>query len=256
MLFCAAFMANAGCKQDAPPPSAVTFDLNRPFSLALGQTGKSFETPDFTIKFDKIAADSRCPKGVECITAGQADVVITLSKGGVSETLTLPFILPGGTTNVTDFKGHTVRIMGVGPMKFKDKTLDPKDYNIVLTVIETPAPPQTVKLGQDFTLTIGERVALDTDPSTTIRFDSVAGDSRCAQGVQCIWAGKVDAVCSLTTGGNTQQATLATGDLSKGGTGEAKFGPYTLKINAVAPQKVQGKTIAPKEYKVALMLSN
>lgn len=119
-----------------PPPEPVIFSLDRPFTLVIGQTGSFKKMPDFTVRFDKIASDSRCPQGVECITAGQADVVLTLSKGGKSTTLTLPFIIPNGTGNVTQFEGYTVRVLGVAPMKFKGKELDPKDYNIVVKVTE------------------------------------------------------------------------------------------------------------------------
>lgn len=119
-----------------PPPEPVIFSLDRPFTLAIGQTGSFKTMADFTICFDKIASDSRCPKGVECITAGQADVVLSIGKGGKSSTVTLPFIIPNGNGNVTQVEGYSIRVLGVSPMKFKDKELNPKDYNIVVQVTE------------------------------------------------------------------------------------------------------------------------
>lgn len=132
-----------------PPPPAVPFALDRPFSLAIGQSGSSKQVEGFTIRFDKIASDNRCPKGVECITAGQADVVLTISKGGESSTVTLPFIITNGTGNVTEFQGHMIRVMGVAPMKFKDKELNPKDYNIMVNVSETKKERPSVQPGQE-----------------------------------------------------------------------------------------------------------
>lgn len=252
MLALGALVASLGCQKPAPPP--VQFELGRLFPLLVGQTGESSQVQGFTIKFDKIAADSRCPKGVECITAGKADVVLTLTKSGESKTITLPFILPNGTENVTDFNGHTVRIMGVAPIKFKDKEIEPEEYSVVLNVIETPPPMPQAKPGEDFVLGVGESILTSDDLSGIIRFDSVVGDSRCAEGVQCIWAGRADCVFSLTKGGNTQQVTLATGDMSQGGTGEAKFGAYTLKIKAINPPKKQGPPIPQKDYKATLVL--
>jgi hypothetical protein len=120
-----------------PPPEPVFFHLDRPFTLVLGQTGSFKKMNDFTVRFDKIASDSRCPKGVECITAGQADVALTIGKEGKSTAVTLPFIIPNGTGNVTQFEGYTIRVLGVAPMKFKDKALDPREYNIVVKVTET-----------------------------------------------------------------------------------------------------------------------
>jgi hypothetical protein len=241
-----------GCTDPAPAP--VKFELGRLFPLLVGQTGESSQIQGFTIRFDKIAEDSRCPKGVECITAGKADVVLTLTKAGESKTITLPFILPNGTENVTEFKGYTIRIMGVAPIKFKDKEIKPGEYSVVLNVIETPPPMPQAKPGEAFVLGVGESIATSDDPSGIIRFDSVVGDSRCAEGVQCIWAGRADCVFSLTRGGTTQQVTLSTGDMSQGGAGEAKFDAYTLKINAINPPKKQGPAIPQKDYKATLVL--
>jgi hypothetical protein len=135
-LLCSAIMASFGCSSPVAP--AAKFRLERPFPLMAGQTGASVEEEGFTIKFEKVAADSRCPKDVECITAGKADVVLTLSKAGVSETTTLPFTQTNGTSNVIDFNGHTVRVVGITPYKLKDKEIKPDGYTITLTVIKTP----------------------------------------------------------------------------------------------------------------------
>ena len=135
-LLCSAIMASFGCSSPAAP--AAKFRLERPFPLMVGQTGASVEEEGFAIKFEKVAADSRCPKDVECITAGKADVVLTLSKAGVSETTTLPFTHTNGTSNVIDFNGHTVRVVGITPYKLKDKEIKPDGYTITLTVIKAP----------------------------------------------------------------------------------------------------------------------
>lgn len=121
-----------GCPRPTLKP--VKFDLETPFALQVGQTGMSTDVEGFSIKFEKVSADSRCPKGVECIVAGQADVVLSLSKSGTTKTVTLPFATTNGTTNVTDFEGYTIRVVGLAPEKFKDKEIKPEEYNIMLTV--------------------------------------------------------------------------------------------------------------------------
>jgi len=241
-----------GCPKPAVLP--VKFNLDRPFALQVGQTGEASDGQGFTIKFEKIAADSRCPGGVECITAGKADVVLILTKATESQTISLPFTLPNGTSNVTDFKGHTVRVLGVSPMKFKDKEIKPAEYSILLTVTETPPPAPQVRIGEDFTIGVGESIVTIDDLSGIIHFDSVVGDSRCPEGVQCIWAGRADCVFSLTSGGRTQQVSLAAGDMSRGGQAETKFGAYTLKIKAIEPLKKQ-TPIPQKDYKATLVLT-
>ncbi|MBC7774405.1 MAG: hypothetical protein H7246_03120 [Phycisphaerae bacterium] len=248
-----ACLFSLGCPKPAPVP--VKFSVDRPFALQVGQTGECADVLGFNIKFEKVAADSRCPLGVECITAGKADVVLTLTKAGVSQTVTLPFTLPNGTSNVTDFKGHTVRVMGVSPMNVKDKEIKPEEYNILMSAMVTPPPLPQVKIGEDFSIGVGESIATSDDLSGIIRFDSVVGDSRCPEGVKCIWAGRADCVFSLTNGGQTQKVTLATGDLGQGGKGEVQFGTHTLKIKAIAPPKKQGSPIPQNEYKATLVLT-
>ena len=248
-----ALFISFGCPKPAIAP--VKFSLERPFPLKIGQTGESTDLQGFTITFDKASDDSRCPQGVECITAGKVDVVLTMSKAGESKTVTLPFTVTNGTGNVTDFKGHTVRVVGVIPIKFKDKEIKPEEYTITLLVTATQPSVPKAKIGEDFTLDMGEKIMIEDDPAASIRFDSVSGDSRCPEGVQCIWAGRADCVFSVTSEGATQQVTLASGDISKGGSGEAKFGPYTLKIKAIKPAKKQGPAIQQKDYKATLMIT-
>lgn len=177
----AVFLVSLGCPKPAPLP--VKFASIAFSHLRLDKTAESEAVQGFTINFDKVSADSRCPMGVECITAGKADIVLILTKAGETQTLTLPFTITNGTSNVTDFKGHTVRVMGVAPMKYKDKEIKPDEYVITLSVIETPPPVPMVKLGEDFTLGVGERIGLAGEPANFIRFDSVVGDSRCPEGV-------------------------------------------------------------------------
>lgn len=247
------FGVGFGCQEPAPPPAK--FKLDRPFPLKLRQTGAFADNKMFTVKFEKITADTRCPLGMTCDTTGRADVVLTLSLDNESQTTTLKYYNPNGTTNVVDFKGYTIRVLGVAPFQIKDQVFNPESYVLTLSVINTPPPAPTVKIGTDFALAVGENIVLADDPGSSIRFDSVTNDSRCAVGTQCIWAGRADCKFSLTTGGQTQTVTLAAGDLSQGGAGEAKFGPYTLKIKALGPSKQQGQTIPQKDYKAMLTVS-
>ncbi len=72
--------------------SSIVVAVNQEFSLQQGQTA---EVAGFTITFRGVANDSRCPIGVFCITAGNAEVqllvdsVITLNTNHVPESATL-----------------------------------------------------------------------------------------------------------------------------------------------------------------------
>lgn len=246
-------LAVYGCQKPALPP--VTFHLESPFALQTGQTGIADQIDGFTIRFDKIAADSRCPLGVQCITAGQAEVVLTMTKASVSKTVTLPFTLPNGVGNVTDFEGHTIRVVGVTPFKQKDKEVKPEEYGVALTVIPTPPPAPKANAGTPFTLAIGQEIEVADNPAYKIRFEAVTDDSRCPEGTRCIWAGKVDCQLKLILGDSSLVATLSTGDLSKGGKGESAFGPYNLKLDSVTPARLKGDVIEPRHYRAVLLLN-
>lgn len=241
------------CPKPTVPP--IKFKLDRPFGLNIGQTCELADSSGLTIRFDKIASDSRCPIGLTCVTAGKADVVITVSKDKASQTVTLPFIQTYGKENVLEFSGYIIRVLGVAPLKVKDVELKPESYAISLSVTLAPPPPPKIKIDKSFPIAVGQSLQLEEDPSSQITLDSILEDSRCPQGVQCIWAGRVDCLFSLTTGGQTQKAALSTGDMSKGGKGEVQFGAYTLKIIGVAPPKNKDQAIPPIDYKVGLVVT-
>lgn len=252
-IFALALPVLGGCPKPAPAP--ISFDLDRPFSMKMGQSATCSELKDFTLRFDRVSADSRCPQGVKCVTAGQVDVDLTLTQSGETQSVTLPFTNPFGSTNVTEFKGLTIRVMGVSPIKFKDKEIKPEDYNIMVSVTKTPPASPSIKLGEDFEISPGMHVSVAEAPQTSIQFDSVTTDSRCPEGVKCIWAGKADCSFTLQNDGQIQHAVLSSGDLSKGGSGTVTLGPFTLSLKAIAPPKKQGVTIDQKEYRATLNLS-
>jgi hypothetical protein len=244
-----ALFLSLGC---TPPP--IKFDLGSPFSLKIGQVGECNAVKGFSIKFDKVSADSRCPQGVECITAGRADLALTLSKDGASQPVALSFTLAEGTNNRVDFKGHTVRVVAVEPARKQGVDIKPGDYTIQIVVTETPKIP-TFESGKDFAIATGETFQSADNERFKVRFDSVVGDSRCPEGVQCIWAGRADCAFTFLDGEQGLTDTLSTGDLGRGGAGEANFGSYRIEIKDVAPPKTQGAAILQKDYKATLVVT-
>ena len=59
----------AGCS--ATPAAEVKASLGQEFTLPIGQTAV-INGENLNIKFAAVTADSRCPKGVTCIWAGEA----------------------------------------------------------------------------------------------------------------------------------------------------------------------------------------
>ena len=46
--------------------------------------GETVSIEDVSIVFEKVISDSRCPKNVTCVWAGEAKVLVTISKNGKS----------------------------------------------------------------------------------------------------------------------------------------------------------------------------
>jgi hypothetical protein len=54
--------------------------LDKGFKLGAGRSARIADT-DLTVRFDRVEADSRCPTDVQCITAGDAEVALSIAAG-------------------------------------------------------------------------------------------------------------------------------------------------------------------------------
>lgn len=129
---------------------------------------------------------------------------------------------------------------------------------ILFILAACPAPRECAvrfDLNNTFDLSQGATACAAGDDGLSIRFDSVSGDSRCPVGVQCIWAGRADAVFTLSQAGATKTATLSSGDMSKGGAGETTFNGFTVKLENVEPPAKEGQKIEQKDYRVRLAVT-
>ena len=129
---------------------------------------------------------------------------------------------------------------------------------LLFTCFGCPAPAhcdQQFNVNEAFSMNQGTSACLKTETEFTIRFNQVTEDSRCPEGVQCIWAGRVDVALTLAKDGAAQNVELSSGDLGKGGKGEVVFNGYTVRLENVAPAKVEGSKIEQKDYTIRLMVS-
>lgn len=242
----------AGCSKPVPLPTQFSLDL--PFSVKIGQTALGPEALGFSIRFDKMKADSRCPMGVKCITAGKADMELSILKGDTRKAVLLSFTTTQGIGNVTEFEGYDIRVVGVTPFKQENKEISPEQYAIAISVTKTKPPAPQIKLDTPFTLGMGERLPLAENAEYSVGLDSIIEDSRCAEGLQCIWAGRVVAAFSIQEGKQRNPVKLLTGDLSKGGSGSVDFGPYTLVFQSVTPNKSDSEPIPDEAYKATMLV--
>ncbi len=100
------------------------------FSLAVGET-KTVEGTDLSLRFAAVTRDSRCPKDVSCIVAGEAVVVFVARLGGEDSELT--FNVPPGGKDGQSLDRFTISLVELQPETDSTKKIEASDY--VATVV-------------------------------------------------------------------------------------------------------------------------
>ncbi len=107
--------------------------LGESFRLRVGEAAK-IEDAGITVTFQKVPSDSRCPKDVTCIQAGEAVVLLGLDpEGGRSAGLSLA-VPPGGSSPEATFASFRVAVLELQPQKESRKSIDPAAYVATLRV--------------------------------------------------------------------------------------------------------------------------
>jgi len=127
VLLCAA----AGC---------VTAGPERPLRIEAGQTvslraGASAQTGDGALRigFENVSADSRCPKGEQCVWAGDATVRVWLQRrGGTQERIELHTAT--GLASAGSAPEPGLRLVRLDPTPVTGKVIAQRDYIVTLAL--------------------------------------------------------------------------------------------------------------------------
>ncbi len=84
-----------------------------------------------------------------------------------------------------------------------------------------------------------------------IKFEAVTNDSRCPQGVDCIWSGNAEVVLKVTAGGKSATVKLNTNLNPK----EVDCHGYKIKLGRLSPYPKQDQKIEPDQYEALLVIS-
>ena len=125
-----------GPHQNPPAPEIQMPKLGEPFTLAVGKSA-TIESEKLQITFDGPVADSRCPKGVECIQAGRVDISLMFLKEGDMARRDTIGIGSGGAMFPPDSRpvfGRTVKLLEVSPQPEVNKPVPTADYKVKLVV--------------------------------------------------------------------------------------------------------------------------
>jgi len=120
-------------RSDARTPSAASpAQLNQPFALMAGASA-TVETENLQIGFDRVLSDSRCPRGAQCITAGEAIVRIWVSKAPAPRETRDLTTIPAADEAV--YGAYRIKLVSLDPYPIANATVRASEY--VATLLAT-----------------------------------------------------------------------------------------------------------------------
>lgn len=128
-------LALVACGSQAKVRGRKTVRLDQNFVLRVGQE-VSVAAQGLNVKLVSVPEDSRCPKGVTCIWAGNVRVQLQVTKAKskpVKVELNLnPRDFPDGEG--ADCGNHRIKLVSVEPYPVGDQQLTAGDYTVTLSI--------------------------------------------------------------------------------------------------------------------------
>jgi len=119
-----------GISPDVTRPS-TDVTLNVEFELAPAQTVRVAGT-DLAVRLDSVVADSRCPLGVACMWAGDADIHLSVVRGKRAPT---PAVIHVTTSPKSAVNGSDIiEFVSLDPLSREQTPIKPSDYRVRLIV--------------------------------------------------------------------------------------------------------------------------
>ena len=116
------------------PSPPLTIAIDEPFNLPVNQRGM-VEPDGLTIEFSNVLEDSRCPRQVNCVWAGQVRIVIYAWLTGVEPTAFELNTTPSLNQDVIPYDAYQIRLLSLDPYP---ETVEPKlrleDYRATFVV--------------------------------------------------------------------------------------------------------------------------
>jgi hypothetical protein len=94
-------------------------------------------------------------------------------------------------------------------------------------------PPSTVELGETVVLDAGQTAEV-ASKDISIRFAELVSDSRCAEGMVCIWEGEAVVALTLAEPGRGERTTAELTSAGRGGKQSVEFAACRVDLVAVS----------------------
>jgi hypothetical protein len=111
--------------------------------------------------------------------------------------------------------------------------------------------PKEAALGQEFEIRIGQQVSIKRE-GLQVSFTTVAEDSRCPEGVKCIWAGNGKIVLRLSKARKRASLIRLNTTLDPK---QDDYRGYDVKLVSLSPYPKKDTPIKRKEYVATLVVS-
>ncbi len=125
-----ATLAVASCRA---PVRAI---LDRPFDLAVGRVAH-LQGSDLDIAFRRVVTDSRCPRGAQCVWAGEATVAVEAKDRNTSAESLEARLSGAGTPDSgpwTEYDGYRIQVRALEPYPVAGNATDTTSYVVTLVV--------------------------------------------------------------------------------------------------------------------------
>jgi hypothetical protein len=121
----------------AGPAVPASIELDQVFSLKVGEWAHAFGD-GVRVGFDAVTADSRCPRGEQCVVAGSATVRMWLQQGaGPAQRLEL--LTASGARQAVVARGLELRLIRLEPYPISGKPIAAADHVATLTLSRSRA---------------------------------------------------------------------------------------------------------------------
>ena len=128
-VFVAIFLVTFASSVGQPREKLIV--LEQEFKLKIGESAKS--KPDgLEVEFHSVAEDSRCPRGVNCVWAGNAKILLKVKKdAGKPADVELNTNINPKTSRYLEYE---LRLRELRPYPESDSTIKSSDYEVTLTL--------------------------------------------------------------------------------------------------------------------------
>ena len=126
--------ANLSLNNQNQLENSIPVKLANSFPLKVNQIAV-IESENLELKLLEVKNDSRCPSGVQCISAGLVEIVIKVVRDERDAELIL--IDKGGDADSASqtFDGYLIKLIEVAPYPQKNQTIEIEDYRVTFLVL-------------------------------------------------------------------------------------------------------------------------